>query len=139
MSDHPWYKDGLRFECTQCGACCSGEPGYVWVTSEEIRKIAEFLGREDGWLSKRELRRVRLSYSLTELPNGDCVFLQWADGKAMCAIYSVRPVQCCTFPFWQHNVKSARNWEQLGKWCPGVNRGRLYDFEQIEQRRRNRW
>ena len=26
-----WYSEGLRFECTQCGACCSGEPGYVWV------------------------------------------------------------------------------------------------------------
>ena len=20
----PWYREGLRFECTQCGACCSG-------------------------------------------------------------------------------------------------------------------
>jgi Fe-S-cluster containining protein len=33
----------LNFTCTQCGNCCSGEPGYVWVTKEEIRRIAEFL------------------------------------------------------------------------------------------------
>ena len=27
----PWYRDGLRFECTRCGHCCTGAPGYVWV------------------------------------------------------------------------------------------------------------
>ena len=32
-ADSPeWYRDGLRFECTRCGACCTGAPGYVWVT-----------------------------------------------------------------------------------------------------------
>ena len=28
MSD-PWYNDGLRFTCTRCGHCCTGEPGFV--------------------------------------------------------------------------------------------------------------
>ena len=35
-----WYRDGLQFECTQCGNCCTGDPGYVWVTPEEIKAIA---------------------------------------------------------------------------------------------------
>ena len=35
-----WYSEGLRFECTQCGACCSGEPGYVWVDEAEIAAMA---------------------------------------------------------------------------------------------------
>ena len=35
----PWYADGLRFECTQCGDCCSGEPGYVWVDEDEIESM----------------------------------------------------------------------------------------------------
>ena len=39
-----WYRDGLRFECTQCGKCCTGAPGYVWLTIPEIYRIAEFLG-----------------------------------------------------------------------------------------------
>ena len=26
----PWYRDGLRFQCTQCGNCCTGDPGVVW-------------------------------------------------------------------------------------------------------------
>ena len=26
-----WYADGLRFTCTQCGNCCTGQPGFVWI------------------------------------------------------------------------------------------------------------
>ena len=27
-----WYaEEGLAFECTGCGDCCTGAPGYVWV------------------------------------------------------------------------------------------------------------
>jgi uncharacterized protein len=40
----PWFKDGLHFTCTQCGKCCGGKPGYVWVNDEEIAAIAAFLG-----------------------------------------------------------------------------------------------
>ena len=35
-----WYQDGLAFECTRCGACCTGAPGYVWVNDEEIARLA---------------------------------------------------------------------------------------------------
>ena len=40
----PWYKDGLQFTCTQCGDCCTGAPGVVWVTDDELREIADYLG-----------------------------------------------------------------------------------------------
>ncbi|MEK7757087.1 MAG: YkgJ family cysteine cluster protein, partial [Planctomycetota bacterium] len=76
-----WYHDGLKFTCTQCGNCCSGDPGYVWATKEEVHQIAEFLGRPDGRLDKTHLRRVGLHYSLTEKPDGDCVFLTRENGK----------------------------------------------------------
>ncbi len=42
--DGPWYQDGLRFTCTMCGKCCTGDPGYVWVTDEELAALAKFLG-----------------------------------------------------------------------------------------------
>ena len=41
MSDKVWFKKGLRFECTGCGDCCTGAPGFVWVNSEEIRGLAK--------------------------------------------------------------------------------------------------
>ncbi len=141
MAAEKWYREGLRFSCTQCGNCCSGDPGYVWASKEEIREIARFLGRTDGWLEPNHLRRVGLRYSLTEHANGDCVFLKRENGKAMCSIYPVRPLQCRTWPFWTENLKSQKEWNALAaEKCPGMNKGPLVEFVQIEiQRTRRTW
>lgn len=135
MPDDKWYRDGLRFSCTQCGNCCTGPPGYVWVTREEIRRIAEFLQRDDAWLPKSMLRRVGFKYSLTEKANGDCVFLQpTGEGKRGCSIYPVRPLQCRTWPFWNINLKSPADWaEAADSTCPGMNNGKHHNFVAIEE------
>jgi Fe-S-cluster containining protein len=133
-----WYADGLRFACTQCGNCCSGAPGYVWVDRQKIEEIAAFLGRDNGWLGKKHLRRVGLRYSLTEKPGGDCVFLVREDGKSRCEIHPVRPVQCQTWPFWAENLRTRAKWDEAAKDCPGMNKGKLYPLEVIEQCRRGK-
>ena len=130
-----WYRDGLKFTCTQCGNCCSGPPGYVWVTKEEIAGISKFLGRTDGWLDKSQLRRVTLRYSLTEKKGGDCIFLKREGGKRICSIYPVRPLQCRTWPFWKSNLSSPEAWESAAESCPGMNHGTAHDFVQIETKR----
>ena len=130
-----WYAAGLHFECVQCGNCCSGPPGYVWVTRAQIKAIAEFLGRTDGTLDKSQLRRVGLHYSLTERPDGDCIFLKRQGGQATCSIYPVRPKQCRTWPFWNENLKSPDGWNRAAANCPGMNVGREYDFAAIEELR----
>jgi Fe-S-cluster containining protein len=45
----------------------------------------------------------------------------------------VRPTQCRTFPFWREYIESAKGWERVACRCPGVDRGRLYTVEEIEQ------
>ena len=130
-----WYQAGLRFECTQCGNCCSGSPGYVWVTREDIQAISEFLGRSDGKLDKSQLRRVGLRFSLTEKPDGDCIFLKREGGKTMCSIYPVRPVQCRTWPFWNGNLRTPDHWNKAVTICPGINHGPLHNFVRIEELR----
>jgi len=138
LASEKWYAAGLSFTCTQCGNCCSGDPGYVWATKEEVRRIAAFLGRPDGWLDDRHLRRVGFKYSLTEKPDGDCIFLKRADGKSMCSIYPVRPLQCRTWPFWTQNLESAKAWNDAHQKCPGMNNGTHYTFVQIESLRTQR-
>ena len=130
-----WYRGGLRFSCTQCGNCCSGAPGYVWVRKQDIENIATFLGHPDGKLSRTYVRRVGIRHSLTERPNGDCIFLDRADGKATCSIYPVRPTQCRTWRFWNVNLKSPDHWNAEAVTCPGMNCGDRYDFEAVETRR----
>ena len=136
MSDmrNKWYAEGLRFSCDECGNCCTGPPGYVWVSREEIRRISAFLGRTDNWLEGEHLRRIGFKYSLVEKTNGDCVFLVPAgNGHRGCSIYPVRPLQCRTWPFWDVNLKTPRAWaEAADNTCPGMNNGQHHDFVAIE-------
>ena len=132
MSDR-WYRDGLRFECTQCGACCTGAPGYVWVTWEESKALAAHLASTVEQFRKRYVRRVGKRYSLLEHDNGDCVF--W-DQKSGCTVYMARPAQCRTYPFWPENLATKSAWEEVDGECPGSGKGRIYTLEEIERIRR---
>lgn len=129
---NPWYVDGLRFECTRCGRCCTGE-GYVWLSERRIREIAEFLDATVAEFSHRYVRRVDNRLSLVEKEHADCVF--WERDKG-CAIYPVRPVQCRTFPFWTEHLESAEAWTNLAEEVPGIGRGRRHSLAEIRRRRR---
>lgn len=135
-----WYAAGLHFECTGCGACCSGPgEGYIWLTRPEIELIAKHLKITPGQLRKKYLRRVGLRTSIIEhATTKDCIFLQTVGEKKLCAIYEVRPSQCRSWPFWPENLSSANNWNKAAARCPGINRGRNYSAEKIERIKRNR-
>ena len=85
----PWYADGLKFHCTQCGDCCTGAPGYVWVNQEEIEAIAAAIGEQDlEKFREQYVRSVGVRKSLKERENGDCVFF---DSKLRkCQVYHER-------------------------------------------------
>jgi Fe-S-cluster containining protein len=127
-TEEPWYQDGLAFECTRCGACCTGAPGYVWVDAQEIARLAEFRGETVEAFSRAYVRRVGRRYSLIERPGGDCIF--W-DKAAGCTVYPARPVQCQTWPFWPENVETPESWEQVTSICPGSGRGRWFSAEEV--------
>ena len=129
MSDEPWFKDGLRFQCSQCGDCCTGAPGFVWVNQEEIEALARQVGETVDEFERKYVRKIGIRKSLVEFPNGDCVFF---DGKLRkCTVYDVRPRQCRTWPFWHSNVRTPEDWEQTCQVCPGSGKGPLRSAEQI--------
>jgi Fe-S-cluster containining protein len=135
----PWYAAGLRFSCTQCGHCCSGGPGYVWLSDADFARIAAFLNMPVDQFTRTYVRRIGESYSLTEKKGYDCVFLARIDGKATCSIYDVRPTQCRTWPFWNQNLHSPDAWTQAAARCPGMcdADAPTYDLAFIEERRQN--
>tara|TARA_B100000029_G_scaffold507963_1_gene593771 strand:+ start:997 stop:1416 length:420 start_codon:yes stop_codon:yes gene_type:complete len=134
MDSAPWYQAGLRFECSQCGDCCTGAPGFVWVNKEEIAELARQTGEENiSVFEEKYVRQVGIRKSLKEFSNGDCVFF---DGEERtCKVYGARPRQCRTWPFWDSNLKSPADWERTCQICPGSGRGRLHQIEEIEARR----
>lgn len=123
-----WYAGGLRFRCRRCGNCCRGEPGYIWINQQEMQVTAKYLSLSLEEFGVGYLRKVGRRYSLLEYPQGDCIM--YSQG---CSIYTVRPRQCRTFPFWPSNLRSKEAWEALKEFCPGVDKGPLYTLVKIER------
>jgi Fe-S-cluster containining protein len=135
-----WYADGLRFECTQCGNCCTGGPGYVWFDDEEAEAMAAEVGVETREFYQRYAKRKMGRWTLEEVKvkrgQFDCVFLERDErGRGKCSIYHARPTQCRTWPFWVSNLKSPRAWAEAAKDCPGMvlpDRDRGGNFVPVE-------
>lgn len=128
-SETPWYADGLCFACEGCGKCCTGGPGYVWVSEAEIDAIAAYLRIERHAFRRQHLFLGYRGYSLREKPNYDCIFME----AGRCRIYPVRPRQCRSFPFWPDALRSPERWQHYASACPGMGRGRLYSLAEIQE------
>jgi Fe-S-cluster containining protein len=130
-----WYRGGLRFQCTGCGACCRGAPGRVHVSDAEIAVLARRLELSDAEFRALYTRRLRGSeISLRERRNGDCVF--WSEQQG-CRVYGDRPRQCRSYPFWASILHSPERWQQEAESCPGMDTGPRWDAASIERLRRD--
>jgi uncharacterized protein len=125
----PWFQGGLKFACTGCGGCCTGEPGYVWVNKAEIAALAAAVDVTVEEFEQRYVRTIGIRKSLLELAGGDCVFFD-NQGRG-CRVYESRPRQCRTWPFWPSNLDSPMAWVQTCERCPGCNIGPLVPVEKI--------
>lgn len=135
LLDETWYKDGLHFKCTGCGKCCTGTPGYVWLSEADIKRLAKRLNLSQEAFLKTYTRQIGTDLSLKEDPqNYDCIFLK---NKKLCTVYEDRPTQCKTFPFWKNNLKSPKTWEENKTFCEGIDHPNapLIPFEEIEVQR----
>lgn len=127
LLQRPYFFDtGIRFECRRCGECCTGEPGTIYVTRNEIASLAEHLHLAVDDFTQRFLYPFKDSYSIGEHPDGRCLF--YDNG---CTVYPLRPNQCRTYPFWFSNLRSQSRWRMIEKTCPGIGHGRLYSRDEI--------
>lgn len=131
LPPNPWYHEGLRFECTRCGRCCTGrgEYAYVYLTREDLARLARHLGLSPAEAAARHCARDGPWWVLrSEGPA--CRFL---DAEGGCAVYAARPMQCRTWPFWRDNLERER-WEgPVRETCPGIGSGPLYPREEVER------
>ena len=128
----PWYADGLRFTCTQCGDCCRTHGEYAWVflTPEDTGRLAEKLGLSRAEMLHRYADRDEEGIGHTLKWEKDrCIFL----GERGCEVYEARPEQCRTWPFWPENLKKKVWKEEVEPFCPGAGEGRLYTLGEIRR------
>lgn len=128
MESSDWYDDGLAFECTRCGNCCTGSPGHVWVSMPEVERLAQRLSLSVDQFGSRYLRLIGSRLSLLESRAGDCVF--W-DAHAGCTVYEARPDQCRSWPFWHAHLTNPEAWAKVSEFCPGCGTGPTRDLVQI--------
>ena len=126
----PFYAQGLRFSCTRCSVCCRHEPGYVFLSKNDLELLAKGLQMKYTGIMQNYCRWVPAAggekqLSLKEKTGFDCIF--WHDG---CSVYRFRPLQCRTFPFWKSTLSAPEAWEGLS--CPGIGKGALHSREYIE-------
>jgi len=132
MGDQPFYAAGLRFSCERCSSCCRHESGFVYLSENDLSRLAHefkmeytaFIQTWCRWVPFDRGKRL----SLKEKSNFDCIF--WNAG---CTVYDARPLQCRSFPFWDNIVCSPKAWETAGQDCPGINKGELRTREEIER------
>jgi len=129
LKSSEWYADGLAFECTRCGNCCTGSPGHVWVSLPEVERLAGRLTMTVDQFGSRFLRLVGSRLSLLETRSGDCVF--W-DARVGCTVYEARPDQCRSWPFWHAHLGDSEAWAKVSDFCPGCGTGPKHDLVQIK-------
>jgi len=129
----PFYASGLRFSCKRCSACCRYDAGFVYLSENDLSKLASALKMQKNdfisvycrWVSDWGNDEV---LSLKEKSNKDCIL--WENG---CKVYMSRPLQCSTFPFWENILSSTKSWDIAATGCPGINTGDLHTKNVIEE------
>ncbi len=122
----------MRFACQPgCTACCQ-QKGFVYLTEEDLGRIAIHLRMTPADFERRYVYRTKNLRRLRTPKATRCHFLK-ADG---CSIHAVKPVQCRIFPFWPELVDSRKEWHKTAAWCPGIGKG---DLVQIDTARQQAW
>ena len=124
-----FYKDGIRFECQGDGKCCvtRGRYGYVYLSFNDRKRLAAHFGMSTDAFTAKFTKKVDGLYEL-QYTGRDCPFLS----MSRCMVYSARPRQCRTWPFWPENMNDAVWEREVASWCPGVGKGKLYTAEDIQ-------
>lgn len=115
----------MRFECQPgCTACCT-QKGFVYLTEEDLVRIARYLGMTPEDFEKRFVYRTAKHRRLRTPRAVRCHFLR----EGGCSIHAVKPTQCRIFPYWPELVDSEKQWYKTAAWCPGIGKGELIQIE----------
>ncbi len=128
-----WWSEGVRFECQGSGKCCvsHGQYGFVFFTLADRQRAAKFFKISTREFTKKYCDKDQNGHFhlKEETSKTDCLFLK----NARCTIYSARPTQCKTWPFWPE-VMGPKTWARdVAAFCPGVGKGPVISAEEIQK------
>ena len=120
MDSLNWIEQkGLAFQCTGCGKCCTGAPGSVYLSPEDIATLAAYFSLSEEEFCAKYTQETDGFCVLRDIEGTqDCIFLQ--DNR--CSAYEARPIQCKTFPWWIFNLRSPADWQEAKERCEGIEK-----------------
>ena len=121
-----FLRDGLRFECQKCGACCIGK-GWVYLAEIDILSLMEGLDITREELEINYLVKNVGMYLLAHRSDDRCIFLE----EDKCIVHDFKPYQCKSFPFWRIYIRSRENWDNASRRCVGINKGKLHSQAEV--------
>ncbi len=128
-----FFKKGISFECQGSSNCCvsRGNYGYVYLSKKDLTNIVKYLNLTTDLFKKKYCEFLDGYLHLKEINiNGNCQFLK----NKKCSIYSARPMQCRTWPFWKENMNAKKWKKELIDFCPGIGKGRLISASIIQKK-----
>ena len=127
-----FFKKGIKFKCQGSSNCCvsRGSYGFVYLSKKDLIKIAKYLNVSINLFKKKYCQYSDGYLHLKEINiNGNCQFLE----NKKCSIYTARPMQCRTWPFWKENMNTKKWNNELINFCPGIGKGRLISSSMIQK------
>ena len=131
--DKEIFKNGIKFKCQGSSNCCisRGSYGYVYLNKKDLINIAKYINVSINLFKKKYCEYSNGYLHLKEIKtNGNCQFLE----NKKCSIYSARPIQCRTWPFWKENMNIKKWNEELTNFCPGIGKGKLISSSMIQKK-----
>ena len=117
----------MRFACQPgCTRCCT-QKGMVYLSVDDVPRLAEFLGMSVAEFRRRYVYATKHRLRLRKPGQGQCPFLR-AEG---CSVHPAKPVQCRTFPFWPELLDDKQQLEETAQWCPGIGKGNIVPVETL--------
>jgi uncharacterized protein len=117
----------MRFTCQPgCTRCCT-QKGWVYLSVEDVPRLAAYLGITEGELQRRHLYSTKNTRRL-RMKGGQCPFLT-AEG---CSVHPAKPTQCRLFPFWPELIEDKQELKATAQWCPGIGKGDLISIEVLK-------
>ena len=131
---HDGFDKGIRFSCQGCGRCCKGfEGGDIYIYQNDVKRIFNYFKlRTEAEMSQfaekffrivDDTFKIGISRSKTfktlaiKIERGKeekCIFLKEDNS---CQIYSARPYQCSSFPFWRMVVSDEKRFISYKRDC----------------------
>jgi len=125
-------RQSLRFKCTACGKCCTGnEDHYIAMSKKEAKNIQTFLNITQRWFRRRYVKHLTRNILTARMHKGRCVFL---NKNNECLIYDLRPIQCRTYPYWPELLETQKAWNNEARHCEGINSGTIVPIKDITQK-----